>query len=177
MLDGTTRACETCPAGYICASTGMTVPTPCGKGFYSADGEATACSTCDLGHYCERDDTSDTMMTANTCGAGYQCVAGTSERPFADHEDQWGISDKYSCPPGNWCENGVATACLKGTYNSLYGADAIEDCLVTPTGFYTDVDGSDDFITQQCGQGHYCPAGTSDFTTEICPKGTFRRTL
>lgn len=71
MLDGTTRACETCPGGYICATTGMTVPVPCGKGYYSADGESTACTQCDVGHYCERDDTSDTMMTANTCGAGY----------------------------------------------------------------------------------------------------------
>lgn len=81
------RVCEPCPAGYLCASTGMTVPTPCGRGKYSAAGEALQCTDCLVGHYCEREDTSDTMMTANTCAAGYQCPLNTEERPFNDHDD------------------------------------------------------------------------------------------
>ena len=65
----------------------MTVPTPCGKGYYSEAGEYTACSLCDEGYYCEREDTSKTMMTANACEAGYYCPPGSEERPFYDHED------------------------------------------------------------------------------------------
>jgi hypothetical protein len=69
--DGSTRYCEPCPAGYKCATTGMTVPTLCGAGYYSSEGEAVDCTECDIGNYCERPDTSTAMMTANTCAAGY----------------------------------------------------------------------------------------------------------
>ena len=107
---GSGRICEVCPGGYTCATTGMTVPTPCTKGFYSADGSSAAtCAQCTLGNYCEREDTSEDMMNANTCLAGYECPIETPERPFYDHEDQWGISDKYSCPLGNYCTGGVPT--------------------------------------------------------------------
>ena len=153
MLDaatGGTRNCETCPGGYLCATTGMTEPTPCGKGKYSADGEATACSDCEEGYYCEREDTSQTMMNANSCSAGYECPVGTEERPFYDHEDQWGIGNKYSCPLGHYCTAGVATPCPTGTYNPLYGAQSDADCFETPAGYYTDQEGSYDFINNRC---------------------------
>lgn len=143
---GASRACETCPAGYKCKTAGMVIPEPCGAGYYSADGETGDCTQCDVGHFCERPDTSDTMMTANECSAGYQCALGTNERPFNDHDDQWGITDMYSCPLGNWCENGVSTQCLAGTYNPLYGANEIADCFPTPAGYYTDSDGMSDYV-------------------------------
>lgn len=48
--NGASRYCETCPAGYKCETTGMTVPTPCGKGFYSAAGtSASTCTPCPVG--------------------------------------------------------------------------------------------------------------------------------
>lgn len=128
---GATRSCSTCPGGYVCASTGMTVPTPCGKGFYSADGATGLttfiCTTCPLGHFCEREDTSDTMKDANTCSAGYECPIGTKERPYYNHELQTSnannVDNKYACPLGKWCSSGVSTDCLAGTYNPVYGAD------------------------------------------------------
>ena len=83
---GGTRNCEPCPAGYKCASTGMTIPTPCGKGMYSA-ASAIICVDCPVGKFCERKDTSDTMKDANTCANGYQCPLKTPERPFNDHDD------------------------------------------------------------------------------------------
>ena len=119
MLDaatGGTRNCEACPAGYKCDTTGMTIPTPCGKGNWSA-ASATTCTQCPVGHFCEREDTTETEKTSNTCSAGYLCALGTNERPYNDHEGQDStLSDKYSCQPGNYCISGVATACAAGTY-------------------------------------------------------------
>ena len=152
MLDASTggsRNCETCPAGYTCATTGMTVPTPCGKGFYSAAGSSAAtCTQCELGYYCEREDTTDTTKTL--CGDGYECPVETTERPFYDHEDQWDIGNKYSCPLGNYCTGGVAIECDAGKYNPLYGAATEDGCLMTPAGFYTKDAGTTDFITYEC---------------------------
>ena len=69
----------------------MTIPVPCGRGFYSAAGTSTnVCTPCPVGQFCERDNTTDTMATHadNACEAGYECPEGTDERPFYDHENQ-----------------------------------------------------------------------------------------
>lgn len=82
----------------------------------------------------------------------------------------------------------METPCDPGKYNPLYGRLDPADCLNTPAGYYTDSAGSSDFITNECPQGHWCAEGTSDpqlgvslslalDQQNICPKGTFRKTL
>lgn len=182
------RFCEPCPAGYTCPNTAMTMPTPCGRGYYSADGSSdVTCPICEETKFCEREDTTYLAMMSNECTDGYLCPEGSPERPFNDHDDMYDINNKYSCPPGSYCAGGIETPCARGTYNPLYGRLSVTDCLATPAGFYTDVAGSSDFITNECPQGHWCAQGTKDpqlGTTEstdlslqnICPRGTFRKT-
>ena len=165
----------------------MTIPTACGKGMWSAAG-ATVCTDCPVGKYCERPDTTETEKNNNSCANGYRCPLNTRERPFNDHDDQFGLSaafaaggigtkDGYSCPKGKYCSVGVENDCAAGTYNANYGGTSSSSCLATPKGFYTDTAGSSDFITNKCPAGHYCIAGTSNKQALVCKAGTFRRTL
>lgn len=72
-----------------------------------------------------------TDLTRDACLAGYYCPAG-AESP-------------ESCP--------------SGTYNPHTGRDDLEDCLVSPEGFYT-IEASTN-MTGPCAPGYYCPSGST----------------
>lgn len=153
------------------------MPQACPVGTFSG-AAAIVCEDCTEGYYCDVEATTSTGPVAIEPGFYYSGGPGLSERPYH-------ISTTYSCPPGYWCINNVKTACPAGTYQPLYGKSDSTDCLTTPAGYYTDVDGATNFFDTPCPTGMYCHAGTlssvgyalADGQTNypiLCPKGTFR---
>jgi hypothetical protein len=84
--------------------------------------------------------------------------------------------DTYKCPKGYYCLAGTTSpvACLAGTYNANLGADAANDCIISPAGYYT-LDASET-VGIPCTAGYYCPAGTTGAAAVPCPVGTIRAT-
>ena len=56
------------------------------------------------------------------------------------------------CPPGTYCENGIARLCPAGTYGFAYGT-ATPECA------------------GKAWRGYYCPAGSTRGKQMICPAG------
>ena len=178
-LDGTaSNECTTCTMGSYCAE-GVTEPTVCGKGMYSAAGAMDAgspiCEKCPTGHYCAYEATAPFATGGSTdalaCGAGFICdiagLVGVPEVPY---------HPTYSCPAGYYCLAGatVGTACATGTYNPSSGKEDPSSCLAVPAGYYADVEATTSIATNECPAGYYCLASAATSTANPCAAGTYR---
>jgi len=187
---------EKCPAGFVCASLGLSVPAIlCPAGYYCEEGTMTL-------------DPSDPLIQGpKACSAGVFCLGGVAHNLTIDWVPglKTGISAPQTCTegsycqpasvsaagsgpcfPGHYCKPGsvypekvplgnfasrpgsvASTLCFPGSYAPL---TAMEECRSCPAGF-----------TCQ-GYGTYepriCEAGTfrskaDSVTCRLCPAGTF----
>ena len=152
-------ACETCDTQKYCSLFGMSAVTGnCPEQYYCLPGlqyptpvDSTNGMMCEIGTYCPADhdfpelcdatyfcdkygqvETDVAVLSDKLCRDGFICATGLS---FGTPEDVVeGVSD--FCPKGNWCQAGVPTACLAGTYlnSEQKGQNADGDCVVCPYG-------------------------------------------
>lgn len=162
-------ACQNCPAGYKCASAGTSSPVACGTGQYS-EAASTSCSTCVVGYYCHTTATSLARMNSQPCPAGSYCAAGTDVYPSVDSK---------GCSTGKYCPEATTSelSCPIGTYRNTVGARSLQECTLTPAGYYTDTVASVSYTSNQCSAGYYCPEGSTSATPKPCPIGTYREAV
>ena len=159
-------SCLQCFGGYACAE-GAVEAVACGLGYYSAPG-ASDCALCPRGHWCGSNTTNMSSMVlggllAGPCVNGTLCGEGMTREP-----------DLYRdpCPAGAWCDTGAEypTPCAAGRVNQFLGAGDIDDCTITPKGYYT-VEGASNY-TGLCSPGYFCPAGSTTPDDTPCPNTT-----
>lgn len=56
-----------------------------------------------------------------------------------------------------------------GRYMPVTGADDVDDCLLTPRGYFT-TQGQSNYSSQPCTPGYYCPLGSTSSTEVPCPE-------
>jgi hypothetical protein len=78
------------------------------------------------------------------------------------------------CPDAHYCPTATPAPleCPAGTYNPHTGQDELEDCTVTPAGYYTTI--AVNVLTGPCNPGHYCPAGSTSPDEIPCPERFYR---
>lgn len=157
-------------AKFRCTS-GSSEASTCGVGNYSTSA-ADVCSKCEPGHYCGSNTTTmadmyalggDWMTShdmAGRCFNGTWCPPGMRRAPDLVRDP---------CPTGYYCPTATEypLPCPAGTYMPTTGADAVDDCLPTPRGYYT-VEGASNY-TELCDPGYYCPLGSTSPTQVPCP--------
>jgi hypothetical protein len=118
-------------------------------------------------------------FTSGLCGIGlYNATTGAISEgncarcPTGKFSRQ-GASTCAYCLPGNYCPDGVLTACSVGTYNDMSGSDVIAACKSCSVGTYNDVPGMN--YCKKCNAGTYGIATGSDSPSGCiaCPVGTF----
>lgn len=168
-------SCISCPPGYSCVE-GSVTPLPCGIGMHSNIG-ASACLQCLAGHFCSSNTTATLDMlllggdwgVSNSqmgrCYNGTYCPAGTGRVPTLT---------THPCPTGTYCPTNTSLPmlCPPGTYNNLTGQDGLEDCLETPSGYYS-LQGSNG-TTGECAPGYYCPPRSTSSMEVPCPRQFYR---
>ena len=183
-------SCSTCPAGYICDSSGMTLidvkTKPCTEGSYCPAGQSSMnncgagkfgsveqsisskeCSTCKAGYYCENSVNTfeDLINNSQICQAGYVCGPGSSSATASQ------------CPAGTYCtgQNVISIDCPKNYYcdlnSTIFGLDAEPNDVDNgcDAGCYCDGAAASS-CPQNCPQGSFCAAATSP---ELCNAGTY----
>ena len=161
----------TWPAGYYCATTGLSAPVEWDPGYYSNSG-ATAWTYCPVGYYCHQKATTYDVMITQICPAGLICSRTILSVAYGLDVSPNLVS--HACPAGKYCTGGYATAdCPAGTYNPIVGRSSSADCLQTPAGFYTTT-ANTEYLSKPWAAGYYCLAGATTATQYACPKGTFR---
>lgn len=101
-----------------------------------------------------------------SCPAGFYCAAG--QLTLLGKDSFWGMPTV--CPPGNYCPKGSQSPqqCPPGTYRSVKGAMAINECFVCPPGRYCSTRGIDVDDTEklpECPAGYYCKLGAGTLWT------------
>ena len=78
-------------------------------------------------------------MTCQNCTPGFLCYGQTNRKYPTDFTLHHG----EICPKGYYCEGGssVATPCPIGTYNAIFGASSITQCLLCPSDTFNDITG------------------------------------
>ena len=150
--DGTTG--NLCPEGYYCPD-GL-AKTPCAIGTYNENqgsDEVGDCLACPPGKMCTTEGL--TYPTTN-CAAGKYCAVGTAAVD---------CSAGYACPEGSV----APILCLAGTYQDSTGQ---ANCLTCPAGYYCNFDNGIT-VKKNCPVGYYCPAGTGNYESFPCAKGSF----
>ena len=189
--------CPLCPAGFICASTGMTSSdlVDCEAGYYCHEGTANIGSQidCPAGFYCESGVSYPTACPTGTynpvsnsqndqacmkCTAGYACpgVANTErlecEAGYYCPEGSL-TTQEYLCPPGYYCPSGQDRGdefpCPDTTWSDQPGLTTASDCQICPNGYLCDDDNGplDDFAKLQPCN----PNGTVDGNYGYCLSG------
>ena len=173
--------CISCPAGYYCATTGLTSYSgPCTAGYLCSGSAVNA-----LGGL--------TTGTNNPCPAGGYCPAGTprvipcSIGYFMSASGQSTSTSCQSCTAGYYCAGAGSSPTSKcdAGYYCTGGASSSKQ-FITPAGSYSNTGASGPTV---CAQGSYnpsqgqsaclsCPLGfycsTTGMTTPvICPAGKY----
>ncbi|GMI46480.1 hypothetical protein TrCOL_g6877 [Triparma columacea] len=187
---------EKCPAGFVCASLGLSVPAMlCPPGYYCEEGTLTVDPSdpliqgpkaCSAGVFClggvAHDLTIDWVpgfktgvSASQTCTEGSYCqaasTAATGSGPcFPGHYCKPGSVYPEKVPLGNFASRAgsvASTLCFPGSYAPLR---ATEECRGCPAGF----------TCHGCGtyEPIICEAGTfrskaDSVTCRLCPAGTF----
>ena len=139
---GKTQAleCPACPAGYICASEGISATSQmrlCKSGFYCPAGSSVEINLCPAGFYCPAGTPSLEAARNNQCPAGRFCAEGTSATAVdiaacLDTEKPCLIGK--ICPQNYFCLAGTGEryeACPQDTISNS-GAKSIDDCYINP---------------------------------------------
>ncbi|CBY12491.1 unnamed protein product [Oikopleura dioica] len=171
--------CDLCPAGKICAETGMTMPLDCEFGKFCMIGtgaDDVPPVRCPFGFLNDRLNATN-MDDCEPCPAGYYCdnINGNT----------WMDSSRIptACPPGQYCMERTPQEgtyfCPKGTFNDQKLLTHSVNCTTCPAGSFCGT-GAIDATSgiETCPTGHFCPAGTGGedaFDPDIpeCPAGTF----
>ena len=176
---GTAADCQTCPAGYKCA-TGDSIEL-CPTGTTSEAGQTT-CTPCPAGKYCPNpltesscaDGTYSTGSQASCtpCPAGYYCPDTTRDITRLCDGGQYSLGGAvtactaceagYECPSVDGSQN---AACASGTYST---GSQTYCTLCSPGHFCND---TATLAEYPCASGSYS-GGTQDECT-LCPAGTY----
>ena len=156
--------CTDCSPGYACPA-GSTSPSPlgsaCAIGGYCSSSTSWVYTACPIGRYGVTAAGQTLSHACKSCEPGYYCPTegGT-------------IADRVVCPAGGYCDFGSSssTNCPAGYYSSNTGQTSVGTCIKCPAGSYCVHAGTSSPVT--C-PAHYCPAGTSDYTTTPCPAGMY----
>ncbi|EDV28435.1 uncharacterized protein TRIADDRAFT_51343 [Trichoplax adhaerens] len=148
--------CQSCPAGYYCATKGLAAPTgKCTAGFYCLPGSRTA----------QPKDISE--GTGGPCPKGNYCPEGSAA--------------PVPCPPGRYSGADHLTAetdcfvCPAGSYCD--GSDPTKVTGACSDGYYCNA-GSGSTTPNRTDWGAICPTGskcTNGFRQD-CPSGTYQNT-
>jgi hypothetical protein len=140
---------ETCDPGYYCPS-GKLEQIPCPIGTYndlSGQSDVSACLDADPGYYTDVEASTQAMMLANECSAGYKCPAGSKS------------AEEEACAPGTYQgspNQSTCDACLAG----FYCPTAAVWPIVCPAGYF-------------CLDGIVGDPSNPDNFPYPCPKGFY----
>ena len=161
-----------CPAGRYC-ETATPIPELCPPGTYnpSTQGATVAnCLECPAGSYCPGYGNSDEEVNLPKCKSGFYCPTGSFKM------NQFYCPAGFACPEGSGqpvpC-NGDLGDPFNGEYQNEKGSSNCKSC---PEGYYCLYAENPDYGIVEpflCELGHYCPAGTSDYTENKCFEGTY----
>ncbi|XP_075892173.1 uncharacterized protein LOC142895201 [Nelusetta ayraudi] len=157
-------ACERCPPGRYCGSSGLAAPSGlCSPGYICILGSASAQPVegptggrCSAGFYCPEGTINMVPCPAGTFGSIDGAVSVEACRPCLPgyYCAEVGLSSPSGpCTPGFYCTDGSRTASPRG--NITAGTSSPED----------------QFHGGACPAGHYCPLGSAK--PSPCPPGTF----
>ncbi|XP_064159371.1 SCO-spondin [Anguilla rostrata] len=181
--------CLPCPAGFSCASPGLSAPS----------------GLCQAGYYCPLRQNSSNP-TSYTCSPGHRCPPGSAtQSPCAPgtYQDRPGQADCAPCPAGHFCtgsshpetghtpspcpkghycppgaKSGVEFPCPVGTFSDRTGVSRAEQCAPCPPGKYCGSAGLS-APTGQCSAGYLCilgavvPQPAGDASGGRCSSGTY----
>jgi len=189
--------CKDCTPGSYCVGYARIAPNGlCAAGFYCTNkartdkpittaegGKCTAGQTCAAGsvspltcpatYVCNEEILPDTTLI---CSKGFKCGSGlTISAPEAvDATSTW-------CDPGKWCQNGIQTDCVAGTFLPSKGTGTVgaSECLSCPLGKFCPNPGQST-VPDICPDGYICGAGQTSGTVTACsigfrcPAGSFQ---
>ena len=152
-----------CPRGHYCESQ-TTAPTACADGEHQpAEGatEELFCLDCPPGSYCTG---TGLPKPLGVCDAGYYCAARSQTATY----DAAATGSAVTCPVGYKCPQATPdkVKCPAGSYQTAEGQDVCVEC---PAGSVCAEGAS---ATTDCGENHYCPAGSGPAERTPCPTGT-----
>ena len=176
---GTASSCQTCPAGYKCATGGLIELCPTGT--TSVAGQTT-CTACPAGKYCPNPLTESScaagtystgsQASCTACPAGYYCPDTTQDirRPCVVGQYSLGgaVTACTACPAGYECpslDGSQNAACARGTYST---GSQTYCTLCSPGHFCND---TATLAEYPCASGSYS-GGTQDECT-LCPAGKY----
>ena len=181
-----------CPEGFYCSNSTVPndTPTPCPKGTYGTNPQLlneNECQACPPGKFCDETGLILTDLTNRDVAPGYYCQEGCLSATPNSLTNNTDICDTNSnqrcfgdpCPVGFKCPGGTSRPvnCLDGFYQDSPGQDS---CIQCEAGFYCSVDNDNPnlgTVKLPCPTGHFCPVGTSRYTTQMCPSGTYNPNL
>ncbi|KAM7082943.1 uncharacterized protein J5F26_014046 [Ciconia maguari] len=159
---------ELCPAGYFCLpGTNFSTEHPCPKGTFGPRTGATSesdCEPCPAGMYCSAPGLS---QPSGLCYSGYHCAKGAvSPAPFKHRVESssLGLPGNDICPVGHFCPSGTGypLPCPPGSFSTIVGLEAEEQCQPCPAGRYCSGAGLSDLAqTSLCNAGYVCLEGNS----------------
>ncbi|TYZ59327.1 hypothetical protein PybrP1_004972 [[Pythium] brassicae (nom. inval.)] len=151
--------CFPCPPGYLCPSSGTTLPSmKCPSGFICIGGEREASQQCPKGSECP-----EGSSYARACSAGSfsdevglaQCKL-CPERHFCAKE----TVRPQECPPGFYCPLRTPSAtsypCPPGTYSNWTSLASAAECALCPPGKFCSGEPPTTAPTGECAPGYYC---------------------
>jgi hypothetical protein len=102
---------------------------------------------------------------AGKCFAGTYCPSGMTRQPDLLRE---------ACPRGYYCPVAVPSPlpCPAGRYGLSSGLGDLNDCSLTPQGYFT-IEAAQN-VSGLCEPGFYCPAGSSGPRAVPCPARHYR---
>ncbi|KAJ8368244.1 hypothetical protein SKAU_G00082720 [Synaphobranchus kaupii] len=181
--------CLHCPAGFSCASSGLSAPS----------------NRCQAGYYCPLGQNSSSPASY-TCSPGHRCLPGSAiQSPCAPgtYQDQPGQADCAPCPAGHFCtgsshpdpghtpspcpkghycppgaKSGAEFPCPAGTFSDQTGVSSADQCAPCPPGKYCSSAGLA-APTGHCSAGYLCihgavvPQPAGDASGRRCSSGTY----
>jgi hypothetical protein len=189
--------CTVCPTGHICPGWGSLLPEVCPAGFVCASiGLSFPLVLCPAGYYCNDgtltiDPSDPTPNRPHPCVEGEFCLGGVKRDVKVEWipKQPWGATAPQGCSEGTYCqtasyESSGSGLCFRGHYCKPNVAFPIQ----TPIGNFASGLGS--VAPTLCFPGTYaplqaqvnclpCPAGHSctsygTYIPSICPVGTYR---
>ncbi|CAM9091873.1 unnamed protein product, partial [Phaeothamnion confervicola] len=195
--------CTLCAAGEICPGWGRSLPEPCPAGFVCAsEGLSAPVQLCPPGYFCDEGtvtvdpddpdaDGGPGRRRPQACPAGTFCLGGVAHNLTTDWIAQQpeGITAPQTCYEGTYCQEASASPAGSGhCFAGHYCPPGISYPVEAPIGNYNPKEGS--VVPMLCFPGTYtplrgttecavCPAGYTclsygTYEPSICPPGYYR---